>query len=67
MINKEYIAGQEHDAYMEDFSGIVLGAVKKVIGLADKYNVDRDNAMEHFATVFKTMQEVSTFQNRSEE
>lgn len=67
MVNKEYIDGQEHEAYMEDFSGIMLGAVKKVIGLADKHNVDRDSAMEHFATVFKTMQEVSTFQNWSDE
>lgn len=67
MINKEYISGREHEAYMEDFSGIVLGTVKKVIGLADKHNVDRDNAMEHFATVFKTMQEVATFQDWSEE
>ncbi len=67
MINKEYISGQEHDAYMEDFFGIVLGVVKKVIGLADKRNVDRDNAMEHFATVLKTMQEVSAFQNWSDE
>ena len=67
MINKEYIFGQEHDAYMEDFSGVVLDAVKKVIGLADKHNVDRDSAMEHFATVLKTIQEVSTFQDWSDE
>jgi hypothetical protein len=67
MMNKEYIFGQELDGYMEDFSGVVLSAVKKVIGLADKHNVDRDSAMEHFAAVFKMMQEASTFQNWSDE
>lgn len=57
------IVGAERDAYMEDFTGIVLSTVRQVIGLADKFNVDRDNALEHFAAIFKTMQEVFTFQN----
>lgn len=63
MAEHEYLVGEERDVYMEDFSSLVLATVRGVVDLADRYNVDRDNAMEHFATLFKAMQEVSTFQN----
>ena len=63
MINKEYISVQERDAYMEDFTDIILSTVKQVIGLANKFNVDRDDALEHFAVIFKAMQETCTFRN----
>lgn len=62
MAEHEYIVGAERDAYMDNFSSLVLTTVNGVIALADRFNVDRDNAMEHFATTFKTMQEISTFQ-----
>ena len=63
MAEHEYLVGEERDVYMEDFSSLVLATVHGVVDLADRYNIDRDNAMEHFATLFKAMQEVSTFQN----
>ena len=57
MINKEYISGQEIEAYTEEFTSIMLSTVKQLIGLADKHNVDRDNTLEYFAVIFKEMQE----------
>ncbi len=67
MAKQEYIAGAERDAYMKEFMSIVLTTVDGVIKLADRHNIDRDNAIEHFATIFKTMQEVSTFQSFGKE
>lgn len=57
----EYLNGEEEWAYFKDIRSLMLSTLSGVIAIADRYNVDRDNAMEHFATVFKVMQEVSTF------
>ena len=67
MAKQEYIAGAERDAYMKEFMSIVLTTVDGVIKLADRHIIDRDNAIEHFATIFKTMQEVSTFRSFGKE
>ena len=37
--------------------------LKSVIKLADKFNVDRDNAIQHFATLIHTMSQIATFQH----
>ena len=57
----EYLSGEEERAYREDIQALMLSTVSDVVAIADRHNVDRDNAMEHFATVLKTMQEISTF------
>lgn len=57
----EYINGEEERLYREDIQALLLSTVADVLAIADRHNVDRNNAMEHFATVFKTMQEISTF------
>lgn len=57
----DYLNGKEHEAYMNDFTPLMLETVSKVIALADKHNVDRDNAVEHFAAILKTMQEIATY------
>lgn len=62
-----YLNDKEHAAYMEDFTGVVNGVIDKVICIADKHNIDRDNAVQHFATIFKAMTEISTFQNWGED
>lgn len=58
-----YLNDKEHAAYMEDFSVVVNGVIDEVISIADKHNIDRDNAIQHFATIFKAMTEISTFKN----
>lgn len=66
MSEKEYLTEQEHDAYMHDFSDIMHTVIKTIIVLADKHNVDRNNALQHFATIFSTMVQCSTFEHFKE-
>ncbi len=58
-----YLNDEEHAAYIKDFTGVVKGVIEKIIFIADKHSIDRDSAVQHFATFFKAMTEVSTFQN----
>ncbi len=63
---EQYLNDEERAAYMEDFSEVVNSVIGKVIFIADKHKVDRDNAIQHFATIFKAMTEISTFQDWGE-
>lgn len=62
-MEREELSEKEHAAWVKEFAEIVAVSVDKVIALADKYNVDRDNAMDYFATTVSTMTEISTFKN----
>lgn len=66
VISGQYLNDEEHTAYMEDFTQVVNDTINRVIFIADKHNIDRDNAIQHFATIFKIMTEISTFQNWGE-
>ena len=57
------MSDKEYAAWNEEFAEIVASSVDKVIALADKYNVDRDNAMNYFAMNVAAMTEISTFKN----
>lgn len=57
-----YLNDKEHAAYMKDFIGVMNDVISRVIFIADKHNVDRDNAIRHFAAIFKVMTEISTFE-----
>ena len=60
---EQYLNDKEHAAYMEDFTPIVNDLIDKLVGIADKHSVDRDNAIKHFSVIFGTMTEISTFQD----
>lgn len=62
-MEREQLSEKEHAAWVKEFAEIVAVSVDKVIALADKYNVDRDNAMDYFVTNVSTMTEISTFKN----
>lgn len=62
VLSGQYLNDEEHAAYMEDFTMVVNDTIDRVIFMADKHNVDRDNAVQHFAIIFKTMTEISTFE-----
>lgn len=62
-MEREELSEKEHAAWVKEFAEIVAVSIDKVIALADKYNVDRDNAMDYFATNVSTMTEISTFKN----
>ena len=57
----EILSDAEHKAFVSDLTPIVLNTVHSLVELADKYNIDRDNVMEYFSTLFSTMAEISTF------
>ena len=65
-MEQEFLTGEGHDAYMDDISGVVTGTIEKVLFIADKHNVDRDNAMEHFSQLLGAMVQISTFQHFGE-
>jgi len=68
MAEKQYplLTGKEHDDYVNDISGVMTGLIGNVISVADKYNVDRNNAMEHFSQLFSAMVQISTFEHFGE-
>ena len=59
----EFLTGKEYDDYIEDFNDVMKDVIKKVITIADKHNVDRDNAMQHFSAIFSMTVQISTFEN----
>lgn len=63
---EQYLNDKEHAAYMEDFTPVVNDLINKLVAIADKHNVDRDNAIQHFSVIFGTMAEISTFENWGE-
>lgn len=66
MKSKSFLNEQENAAYMKEFSKIVNSVIEKVLAIADKHNVDRDDAMKHFSTIFSIMVQISTFEHFGE-
>ncbi len=58
---QEYLDKTEYNAFVNELSEVITRTVRDTVSLADKHNVDRDNAVEHFASVFSAMQQISTF------
>lgn len=48
--------------YLEDLAEVIRSTIGRMANVADKHNVDRDNVMQHFATVFSAMVKTSTFE-----
>ncbi|MCX4257769.1 MAG: hypothetical protein OSJ54_12705 [Oscillospiraceae bacterium] len=64
-MDKTYLTGAELEVYKDEFSDLMSDTVNALVKLADKHNVDRNDTMEHFAELFSTMAEISTFENYS--
>lgn len=58
-----HLSKKENDIYTKEMSEVLNRVIADVIDFADAHNVDRDNAVQHFATILKTMSEISTFQH----
>ncbi|MCD8381150.1 MAG: hypothetical protein LUC95_12740 [Lachnospiraceae bacterium] len=58
---KMYLEGSELDAFIEDTSQVTSMVINEMVRIADRHNVDRDNAVQFFNKVFNCMVEVSTF------
>ena len=46
---------------LEDMSSMMLTVINALVALADKYEVERDDLVRHFAKMFYAMAEQSTF------
>jgi hypothetical protein len=64
--NQEFLTGKEHDDYMDEISSVMTDLTGKVLFIADKHNVDRDNAMQHFSQLLSAMVQISTFEHFGE-
>lgn len=62
-MEKTYLTGPELKAYIDELSGLISNTIPALIALADKHNVDRDDTVQHFAEIFGTLAETSTFEN----
>lgn len=63
-MNKEYLSDKEEKAFIKELTKKIINpTIDNVIALADKYNVDRDNAIESFSGIFNAMTKFCTFQN----
>lgn len=63
MPEQEILSGKDRDAFISDTAEITTDLLHKLVEMADKHNVDRDNAVQYFASMFKMMVEISTFEN----
>ena len=61
--NVRFLTGAEFEAFGEVFCVLISETLENIIVAADKHNVDRDNAVQYFASIFKNMAEISTFRN----
>lgn len=48
---------------IEDLQNILIGTLKSVCDMADKYNIDRDSMLEYFADRIKAFAAVASIQN----
>ena len=49
------------DKIIDDCCEIASDTIDKVVSLADKYDVDKDDLIEHFSNLFSIMAEICTF------
>ena len=59
---QKFLNEQEHDHYMNEISNVMGDLIDKVLFIADKHNINRDNAMQHFSTILSLTVQVSTFE-----
>lgn len=62
-MEKTYLTGSELKAYIDELSNLISNTVSALTTLADKYNTDRDDTVQHFTEIFSTLAETSTFNN----
>lgn len=50
------------DMEFDDFNKIVGETIDRLVECADKHNINRDDFVRYFATIFVAMAEISTFE-----
>ena len=62
-MEQKYLNDKERNEYIDDISRVATDLIGKLIFIADKHNVDRDNAMQHFSQLLSAMVQISTFEH----
>ena len=57
------LSDAEADAYLIDMTEIQCDVTGEIVSLADKYGLDRDEAMKHFSTVMVVFAESVSFKD----
>lgn len=60
-MKQEYMDAEEFGEYDKDIANVMAALVVKMVTVADKHDVDRDSAIQHFARVFSAAANVCTF------
>lgn len=63
MRNIKDLSNAEADAYLIDMTVIQCDVVKEIVSVADKYRLDRDEAMKHFSTVMVVFAESASIKD----
>ena len=58
----QLLKGKARERYIEELSDITCDLTGKIVSIADKYCVDRNNAMQHFSEIFSAFVSVTTFE-----
>ena len=67
MAKNKYLSEQEEAEYMKDFVPFVNHVLDYLIKIADAHNIDRDNAIKHFATTISNLSDIATFMGYKEQ
>lgn len=62
-IVQDYLNGKEYECYKNDISRVITDLIGKMIFIADKHNVDRDDVMQHFSQLLSVMVQIGTFEH----
>lgn len=60
------LTGKEREAFDADVAKVIGIVIDTMVKLADKYNVDRDNALRYFAELIDAVSELSTVEHWGE-
>lgn len=59
----EGLTPKEADAWGSEMARIITGTIHELLSAADRHNIDRDSAVQHFSALFSTMADVATFEH----
>ena len=67
MAENKYLSEQEQTEYLKDILRFVNHVLANLYIIADSHNIDRDNAIEHFATIISNLSDIATFKDYKEQ
>ena len=70
LCKQKYLNALEDDdaegRWAKEMARIVTGTIHEIVSAADRYNIDRDSAVQYFSDLVSVMASVSTFEHFAE-